>query len=101
MASIDLKDPRYVGTSVAPHVLALRTGADGRVTVPVSLRYSHQTSATGRLLSFHVRYPRWEIRVAAEGYEEFVAPFADYERRDPRFDSQTTPPPVEIRLRKR
>jgi hypothetical protein len=63
------------------------------------------SAASGRRLSFNLRYPQWDLRVACEGYQEFTAPFEAYERENPRFhDGNASPPhilpPVVIRLRK-
>lgn len=99
-ALIDLQDPDCLSTPIEPWVLARRTGSDGRVTVPLGLQFVSGQSASGRLLSFRVRYPNWRMQVSADGYEHFAAEFPDHAEADPRFHTGSSPPPIVVRVRK-
>jgi hypothetical protein len=100
-ATIKLSDHDYQSNQVPPYVLQLKTGKDGQASTQVDLMfYESRGIPSGQLRLFRVAYPHWEIRVAADGYEDAIAPFADYEQRDRRFHENAPPPPIAIRLRR-
>jgi hypothetical protein len=100
-ARIQLEDPDYVGDPKEPYVLELKTGPDGRAVATFELGFSETRGIpSGRLRSYRVRYPRWQITVRADGYESAEAWFHNYVMRDQRFSQPGTPPPVVTRLRK-
>jgi hypothetical protein len=99
-ATIRLQDPDCIDTPIAPYVLGLKTAAGGRADLPLNLTFTNAVSPSGRLLSFHVRYPNWEMRVSAPGYREFQADFAMYQKGNPRYHSNLPPPPIVIGLRR-
>jgi hypothetical protein len=106
-ALIYLRDPDLANSpGLLPYNIDLETGPDGLASVSLGLQFVDSSDpATGRLLSFHVRYPQWETRVCHEGYPEFKTPFAVYERGNPRFHDGASPPPhnpppIVIRLRR-
>jgi hypothetical protein len=105
-ASIQLRDADYADDpDLQPYNLDFETGTDGSASVLLNLQFTSSTDSAHRLLSFHVRYPYWDMRIRREGYEEVTTPFAAYETRNPRFHDGTSrrplkPPAIVIRLRK-
>jgi hypothetical protein len=100
-ATIDLVDLDYADIPTPPQVLHLRTGPDGRVTIPLTLQFTEVATPEGELISMSIRYPFWEVKVAADGYETAKRAFVDYHRGNPRFHSPSPPPPVVFRLHRR
>jgi hypothetical protein len=105
--AIPVRDPDLTRCPGRPPVnIDLDTAADGSASVWLGLQFVDSwETGSGRLLSFHVRYPQWNMRVGCEGYQEFTAPFAAYERENPRFHDgyappPKKPPPIVIRLRR-
>ena len=88
---------------VSPYHLELFTDQKGRAAATIHVLTTQEIGyLTGRRLRGAVAYPRWELLAAAEGYEEYRAPFAAIERNDPRFHQPgATPPPILIRLRRK
>jgi hypothetical protein len=86
--------------SEEPNVFELRTGPDGAAIKVVELRYYESRGIpSNRLLGYRVNYPPWEVCVEARGYQDFEAPFRNYEVKDRRFHENGPPPPV-VRLRR-
>jgi hypothetical protein len=100
-AVIHLKDFDNQSHPIPPYFLELKTGRDGRATILVDLPfYESRGIPSGRLRFYRVAYPRWEIKVAADGHQDVVASFADYERRNGRFHEDVSRPPIAISLRR-
>jgi hypothetical protein len=101
-ATIHLQDPDYEDTPNPPYVLDLKTGPDGQATVLSDWTFhASEGIPSGKLRFYRVRYPPWEMRFSAEGYQGVAASFRDYESKDRRFHEDAPPPPIVIRLRRR
>jgi hypothetical protein len=101
-ATVHLADREYDNNPIPPHVLDLKTGRDGKASVQLDLMfYQSRGIPSGRLQFYRVRYPQWEIRIAANDYQYMIGWFPTYEKCDRRFhDMDAPPPPIEVRLRR-
>lgn len=87
---------------VSPYHLEFFSDEKGRAAATIHVSSVEEMGyLTGRRLRETIAYPRWEILVAADGYEEYRAPFASLESRFPRFHQPgVAASPILIRLRR-
>jgi hypothetical protein len=100
-ATVLLADPDYIDDPKEPYVIGLKTDADGCAEVAFESGFDESRGVpSGRLRYYRLRYPHWQIKVVATGYQSADAWFRDYEMGDSRYRQPGPPPPVVIRLRR-
>lgn len=105
-ATIRLEDPDFASSPMPPWVVALETGRDGRVTFVLETHVYMVRRRSSPEWKWRIVYPQWVMTVAAGGYAEFSAGFADHaaERGGVGFHKGPLPPPslpIEIKLQRR
>jgi hypothetical protein len=106
-ATIRLQDYDYLPgpDPNPPYVLNLKTGPDGQAMFMHNANV-YMWKRSSPEWEWCIKYPLWEMRVAAEGYREFTASFEDFanQRGGTGSHKGTLPPvspPIVVRLRKR
>lgn len=100
-AVIRLLDFDFESSTAPPDYLELKTGPDGRAATSLNLRFTmSEEIPSGKLRSYCMHYPGWDMYVMAAGYPDVLAAFADHERGNRRFHEYAPPPAVVFRLRR-
>lgn len=109
-ASLRLQDLDDIqGTTAEPEVIVRTSGPDGHARIVLkglTFTTSDRVAGDGRFvrhLTRDVRYPAWECRVTAEGYQDLTVSPANLRSTylgDRRFHEDRIPPAIVFRLRR-